>query len=313
MAPELNEQAKAVLETLEERNLPPTHAQSPASARRAFRERAGQLADGPAVDARTDFSIPGPEGVGEVPLRLYAHGDGDDRPVLLWFHGGGWVLGDLETHDHVCRELADRTGWLVLSVDYRLAPEHPFPAALDDAYAATRWAATHAGTVGGDPDRLVAIGASAGGNLAAAVALRARDEGGPSLSGQVLVYPAVDPTRGTDSHREFADGPLLTREGMAWYWEQYLGHPIDGRHPYAAPARAQSLGDVAPAVVLTCGFDPLRDEGRAYADRLEGEGVPVERLHYDDVMHGFLTMSGAIDRAADAHADLAGALERLVD
>jgi acetyl esterase len=313
MSPELNEQARAVVRRLEARVQPPTHAQSAASARRSFRERTEQLAEGPAVDTVTDVSIPGPEGAGEVPIRLYAHGAGEDRPVLLWFHGGGWVLGDLETHDHVCRELAHRTGWLVLSVGYRLAPEHPFPAALDDAYAATRWAATHAGTVGGDPDRLLTVGASAGGNLAAAVALRARDEGEPSLSGQVLVYPAVDPSGGTDSHREFADGPLLTREGVAWYWEQYLGHPIDGRHPYAAPARARSLGGVAPAVVLTCGFDPLRDEGRAYADRLEGEGVPVERLHYDDVMHGFLTMSGAIDRAAEAHADLAVALERLVD
>lgn len=313
MTPELNEQARAVVRRLEARVQPPTHAQSPASARRSFRERTGQLAEGPAVDTVTDVSIPGPGGAGEVPIRLYAHGAGEDRPVLLWFHGGGWVLGDLDTHDHVCRELAVRTEWLVLSVGYRLAPEHPFPAALDDAYAAARWAATHADTVGGDPDRLVPIGTSAGGNLAAAVALRARDEGGPELAAQALVYPAVDPDCATDSHREFADGPLLTREAMAWYWGQYLGHPVDGRHPYAAPARAGSLEGVAPAVVLTCGFDPLRDEDRAYADRLERDGVAVERLHYDDVMHGFLTMSGAIDRAAEAHADLVAALEGLVD
>lgn len=312
MSGELDEQARKVLRRLEARNLPPTRAQSPPSARRAFRERAALLADGPAVDRVTDLSIPGTDGVGEVPIRLYAHGDREDRPVLLWFHGGGWVLGDLDTHDHVCRTLAHETRWLVLSVDYRLAPEHPFPAALDDAYAATWWAAAHAEAVGGDPDRLVTVGASAGGNLAAAVALRARNEDGPPLAGQALVYPALDPSGATDSYREFSDGPLLTREGMDWYWEQYLGHPTDGWHPYAAPARARTLGGVAPAVVLTCGFDPLRDEAREYAQRLESDGVAVERLHYDDVMHGFLTMSGAIDRAADAHADLAGALDRLV-
>lgn len=310
MRQELNEQSRAVVRRLEELSQPPAHAQSPESGRRAFRERAGEFGTAPEIDTTTDFAIPGPDG-GELPLRLYAHGDGDERPVLLWFHGGGWVRGDLDTHDHVCRTLARETGWLVLSVGYRLAPEDPFPAALDDAYAATRWAGRHAGSVGGDPDRLVVVGASAGGNLAAGVALRARDEG-LALSGQALVYPALDPSGETDSYREFADGPLLTSEGMPWYWEQYLGHPTDGRHPYAAPARARTLDGVAPAVVLTCEVDVLRDEGRAYADRLASAGVRVERLHYDGVMHGFLTMSGVIDRAATAHEDIAAALDRLV-
>lgn len=310
MRPELDEQSREVVRRLEELTAPPAHAQTPESGRRAFRERAGEFGTDPEVDTTTEFAITGPDG-GDLPIRLYAHGDGEDRPVLLWFHGGGWVRGDLDTHDHVCRELARETGWLVLSVGYRLAPEAPFPAALNDAYAATRWAGEHAGSVGGDPDRLVVVGASAGGNLAAGVALRARDEG-LGLAGQALLYPVLDPSGGTESYREFADGPLLTAESMAWYWEQYLDHPIDGQHPYAAPARTRSLDGVAPAVVLTCEVDILRDEGQAYTDLLASAGVPVERLHYGGVMHGFLTMSGAVDMAATAHADLAAALDRLV-
>lgn len=310
MRPELDEQSREVVRRLDALSLPPVHAQTPGSGRRAFRERAGEFGTEPGIDTTAEFAIPGPDGE-DLPLRLYAHGDRDDRPVLLWFHGGGWVRGDLDTHDHVCRELARETGWLVLSVGYRLAPEEPFPAALDDAYAATQWARRHARSVGGDPNRLVVIGASAGANLAAGVALRARDQG-LELSGQALLYPALDPSGETDSYREFSDGPLLTSEAMAWYWEQYLGHPIDGRHPYAAPARARSVDGVAPAVVLTGEVDILRDEGQAYADRLASAGVTVERLHYDGVMHGFLTMSGVIDRAATAHADLAATLAQLV-
>lgn len=310
MRPELDAQSREVVRRLEELKAPPAHAQTPESGRWAFRERAGEFGTDPEIDTTVEFAIAGPDG-GDLPIRLYAHGNGDDRPVLLWFHGGGWVRGDLDTHDHVCRELARKTGWIVLSVGYRLAPEDPFPAALDDVYAATRWAGAHAEHVGGDPDRLVVIGASAGGNLAAGVALRARDEGLP-LAAQALLYPALDPSGETDSYREFADGPLLTAESMAWYWDQYLGHLIDGRHPYAAPARARSLDGVAPTVVLTCEVDILREEGRVYAERLSSAGVPVEQLHYDGVMHGFLTMSGAVDRAATAHADLAAALDRLV-
>jgi len=310
MRPELDAQSQAVVRRLEELKAPPAHAQTPESGRRTFRERAGEFGTDPEIDRTAEFAIRGPDG-GDLPIRLYAHGDGDDRPVLLWFHGGGWVRGDLDTHDHVCRELARETGWLVLSVGYRLAPENPFPAALDDAYAATRWAGRHAGSIGGDPDRLVVVGGSAGGNLAAGVALRARDEG-LELAAQALLYPALDPSGETDSYQEFADGPLLTAESMAWYWEQYLGHPIDRQHPYAAPAHARSLDGVVPAVVLTCEVDVLRDEGRAYADRLAAAGIPVERLHYDGVMHGFLTMSRVVDRAATAHADLAAALDDLV-
>lgn len=291
---------------------PPNAALSPAGARRLSRERRPD-ADGDAVASVRDLLVPGPGG--DLPLRVYRPGDGGPYPVVVFFHGGGWVVGSPDSHDPLCRTMANACESVVVSVDYRLAPEHPFPAPLRDCYAATAWAAEHAGTVGGDPDRLVVAGDSAGGNLAACVALLARDRGGPDLDYQVLVYPVTDASLEYDSYDENADYPA-NRPSLAWCWEHYLERDVDVAHPYAVPMRARDLSGLAPATVVTAGFDGLRDEGVAYADRLASAGVPVEHRNYEDVTHGFFGMTAVpdLDRAREAHADVAGdvrtALER---
>jgi acetyl esterase len=220
--------------------------------------------------------------------------------VLVYFHGGGWTFGDLDTHDVVCRELANLARSALASVDYRLAPEHKFPAAVEDAVAATRWVAREATALALDPRRIAVGGDSAGGNLAAVVALVARDEGGPSLVMQVLIYPATDMAADTPSHAEFADGYVLTREAILWSRANYLRSPDDVADWRASPLRARDHTRLPPASIVTCGFDPLRDEGRAYADRLQAAGVPVTYECFEGMVHGFVTMGGAI--AAAHHA-----------
>ena len=227
--------------------------------------------------------------------------DGGPLPVVAYFHGGGFVFMGIETHDRICRRLANVTGALVVSVDYRLAPEHRFPAALDDCYAATEWLATHAADLGGDPTRLAVAGDSAGGDLAAAVTLRARVSG-PPLAAQVLVYPVCDAARDTGSYRDFADGYLLTADTMDWFWECYLGPDGDPADPFASPLRAATLADLPPAMVITGEYDPLRDEGEAYAHRLDGFDVPVELHRFDGMLHGFLGMDGLVPDADAAMA-----------
>lgn len=224
-------------------------------------------------------------------VRLYAPPDaGTGLPLLVLFHGGGFVFGSIEgNYDHASRVLCARAHCLVLSVEYRLAPEDKFPAATDDAYAALQWAALHAGELGADADRLFVVGGSAGGNLAAVTALRARDEHGPRLRGQVLFYPVTDfPDPPTASAREFAQGYYLTQADMRWFWAQYLHDPAQAAHPYAAPLRAPSLRGLPPALVITAEYDPLRDEAEHYAQRLRDEGVPVTLSRYEGMVHGFL-------------------------
>jgi acetyl esterase len=238
-------------------------------------------------------------------VRLYRPG-AEPAPVLAYFHGGGWVLGSLETHHGVCATLAKLSGCVVCSVDYRMAPEHRFPAAVEDAWAATTWLAEHADAVGGRPGALAVGGDSAGGNLAAVCALRARDTGLP-LALQLLVYPATDADLDRSTYREFADGYYLTRYSMGWFWDHYLPEG-DRFHPDASPLRADDVGGTAPALVITVEFDPLRDEGEAYARRLEEAGVPVTLTRYDGTIHGFFRMPGVIDRANDALAEAAAAL-----
>ena len=240
-----------------------------------------------------------------VPVRIYRPGP-EARAALVYLHGGGWVIGSVETHDPVCRRLAARAGCTVVSVDYRLAPEHPFPAAVEDAWTAFAWLAQNADALGLDRARLAVGGDSAGGNLAAVVARRARDRG-IALAFQLLVYPALDHAFGTASYREHGDGLNLTRAEMEWYWQQYLGGR-DGGDPDASPLRAGDLGGVAPALVLTAGFDPLRDEGEAYAERLAAAGVPAQVLRYPGLIHGFLRMRAAVDAAAAALDEVADAL-----
>ncbi|PSP75695.1 alpha/beta hydrolase [Halobacteriales archaeon QS_1_68_20] len=256
----------------------------------------------PEVALRRDLAFEGP--AGEVPVRVYRDVD-PPAPVLVFLHGGGWTLGTLDSADDICAELARRGECVVVSVDYRLAPEHPFPAALDDAWAALSWAAETAEAFGGDPDRLQVGGTSAGGNLAAATALRAATFDGPDLDHQLLVYPMIDPGLDTDSADRRADAPLLTRADVEWFWDQYLRSPVNRHSPFAAPLRADDLGGVAPATVVTAGHDLLRDEGAAYASRLAEAGVAVDHRNYPAMPHGFLSFTDDVD-AADAAMDEVG-------
>jgi acetyl esterase len=251
--------------------------------------------------------IPGP--AGNIPVRIYTPEGTGPFPVLVYFHGGGWVIGNLDTHDNGCRQIANAAGCIVVSVDYRLAPEHKFPAAADDCYAATQWAAENASALNGDPARLAVGGDSAGGNLAAVVALMARDKGGPPLMYQVLIYPVTDyHTPGTPSYQENAEGYFLTRDDMIWFWNHYLNSEDESKHPYASPLQAANLQDLPPALVLTAEYDPLRDEGELYAARLQEAGVPVIQRRYNGLIHGFFGMSGIVDESKRAFTETVASL-----
>jgi acetyl esterase len=273
-----------------------------AAGRSGGREIAGEPEAVAAVhDRRLPFGIP---------VRVYtptARGGPDDGappPVVVFFHGGGFVVGNLDMQDETCRRLANRVGAVVLNVDYRLAPEHPFPAAHADAYEAVTWAAEHGAELGGDPSRLAVVGMSAGGNLAASVALRARDRNGPPLALQTLIYPVLDSRMATPSYAEHADAPVLGAEQMGWYWDQYA-RGADREHPYASPAHAPDLSGLPPAVVVTADHDPLRSEAEEYAARLADAGVPVRTTRYEGQLHSFMRLFGVVsdaDRALDETA-----------
>jgi len=233
-----------------------------------------------------DRALPGPGG--PLPVRLYRPEAPAPLPLLVYFHGGGWVLGDLDSSDFGCRAYANRVPCLVVSVDYRLAPEHKFPAAVEDVVAATRWAAAHAAELGGDPARVAVGGLSAGATLAAVTALALRDAGGPALCGQLLTAPVIDARMDTASYSANAEGYGLTRAKMSWFWNHYLARPEDGQHPHASPACAEDLRGLPPAFVMTAELDPLRDEGEAYAQRLAAAGVPVRHRRYDGMVHSFM-------------------------
>lgn len=255
-----------------------------------------------------DQTISGP--TGDIPIRVYAVADPGPLPVLVYLFGGGWVLGTIDTSDAVCRRLANATRCVVVAVGYRLAPEHRFPAAVQDCYAATCWVAAHAEAVGGDAARLAVGGDSAGGNLAAVVAQLARDRGGPPLVQQVLVYPVTDYLPDNESVRQASDPYFFNARSMAWYWQHYLADPADGGSPLAAPLRAASLRGLPPALVITAEFDPLRDEGEQYAARLAAAGVPVEHTRYHGMVHGFVGMAGILDDARSALDQIAATLGR---
>jgi acetyl esterase len=256
----------------------------------------------------TPLAIPAPHGT--IPARIYVPKDPRRHdglsPALVFFHGGGWVIGDLDSHDVVCRQLAVEAALIVISVDYRLAPEHKFPAAADDAIAATKWIAANARELGVDAARLSIGGDSAGGNLAAVVALAARDGNGPAIAGQVLIYPAVDFAMTHGSHSEPETSVLLTHSVIRWFRDHYLNGAADVDDWRASPARAQNLGGLPPTYVLTAGADPLRDEGDEYAERLRQAGVPVATKHYPGQFHGFFTM-GKLLREANVAASEIGA------
>jgi acetyl esterase len=302
-------QVQRLLETIDRQRAPPTHGMSVPTARARLDELFSTPDPEPVGDIE-NFAIGGPDG--PLPVRVYAPEEGEEPyGVFVTFHGGGWVVGSLDTHDPVCRALANAAECLVVSVEYRLAPEHPFPAAVEDCYAAVEWAAAYADELGGDPECIAVGGDSAGGNLTAAVTLAVRDRDGPDLCHQSLVYPSVNsPALETfDSYEENAEGYLLERRSAEWYYERYLQRPTDARNEYAAPLLARDLSDLPPATVITAGFDPLRDEGFAYADRLNAAGVAVTHEHFEGMIHGFLNLVDTVDRSRDAIAVLADDLE----
>jgi acetyl esterase len=243
-----------------------------------------------------------------VPVRIYMPEGSGPLPGLVYFHGGGWVRGSLQSHDTLCRALANGAGCVVVSVDYRMAPEHKFPAAIDDAFAATRWVSAHASELGIDPERLAVAGDSAGGNLTAAVTLLARDQGGPKLVHQTLLYPVTDYNLDTPSYLANASGYMLTREAMRFYWRHYLRSDADADDPRASPLRAARFDGLPPALVITAEFDPLLDEGREYAARLSSAGVPTTYSEYLGMVHGFVTSAGVLDQGKGAIAEACSAL-----
>lgn len=310
-AAELDPQTEALLETLGAGITPPTYTLSVTEGRDMLDELFLDEDPEP-VGEVLNTEIQGPDD--PIPLRIYAPEGEGPFPVLVFYHGGGWVRGSLDGYDGLCRRLTNRADAVVVSVDYRRAPEHPFPAGFEDCYAATEWAAEHAAALGGDPERIAIGGDSAGGNLAAAVALATRDRDGPELSHQLLIYPAVNPptVQSYDSYEENASGYLLEMDSVEWYLDQYVTD-ADVGNQYAFPMRARDLSGLPSATVLTAGFDPIRDEGIAYADRLSEAGVPVEHLHYDDQIHAFVSLYEHLDAGETAVEKLAEQLRGAFD
>jgi acetyl esterase/lipase len=257
----------------------------------------------PALPRVEDIRIPGP--AGEIPARVYAASTGALRPAVAYFHGGGWVQGDLETHHGLCARLARHAGVLVVAVDYRLAPEHKFPAAVEDCLAAYRWLRVRGRDIGADPGRVAVAGDSAGGNLSAVVSQGAAAGGTPVPTCQVLIYPAVDFSLETDSHRDLAEGHVIPRDRVRWYMEQYLRNEADKTDVRASPLRAPSLAGQPPALIVTAGFDPLRDEGRAYAARLGQAGVDVVDREYPGQIHAFVSLTKAIPQGMACTLEIA--------
>src|SRR6266540_19509 len=293
----LDPEARSYLDELEALAAPPIWEAGIEETRQGMEASAPALVPFEEVETVEDTTA------GSVPVRIYRPASAGDG-ALVWFHGGGWVTGSVVTHDGICRQLANRAGCTLVSVDYRLAPEHPYPAAFEYAWEATAWAVERFGivAVGGD---------SAGGALATVAALRARDRGIP-IALQVLVYPALDHSCDTASYEELAEGFGLTQASMRWYWAQYLGPNADGADPEASPLRAPDLSNVAPALVVTAGCDPLRDEGEAYADRLRQAGVPVTLRRYDGQIHGFFRMTQVFSAARVALEETAASIRAVL-
>jgi acetyl esterase len=307
----LHPQTQAVLDALAAMKLTPPDQLPVEQARAQFmRSRARFLAAPQPVGAIEDLAIPGP--AGPIPLRIYrprGSAAGSLLPALVFMHGGGWVFGNLDSHDPMCRELCNLSGCALVSVDYRLAPEHRFPAAFDDTLAAIRHLAREGASLGVDGSRLAAGGDSAGGNLAAAAAIAFRDQGGPRLALQLLIYPVTDLGMDTPSYSAFADGYMLTRDRMRYFRDAYLSAPHHVDDWRVSPLRAADHSRLPPALIITASHDPLVDEGRRYADRLTAAGVAATYRCYDGMVHGFMTMAGAIDDGRLAVAQAAAAVQ----
>ena len=302
MRSELHPQMATAIEELRRDGLPEWHAMSVDRARRL--EDEVFAADGPTVDRVHDHTIPGP--ASDVPVRVYRPAVETPAPVLVFYHGGGWVTGTLDSVESICRRLAERIGCVVVSVDYRLAPEHPFPAAVEDAHAALEWVVENAETLGSNSDSVAVGGSSAGGTLAAVAARRTR-ETEIDLRHQLLLYPITDHTADANPCEDHETG-LLTRTDVKWFWDHYLTDSADGECPAASPLCAEDFSNLPSTTVLTCGFDPLCEEGVAYAERLARAGVAVEHAHYPDMAHGFLSMADSIEAADRAMDDVAAAV-----
>ena len=300
-------QVKVVLDLMEKAG-PPLHHLSPEKAREAILAMRANKGEAEYVAKVDDREIPGP--AGKIPVRIYTPDGRGPFPILVYFHGGGWVVGSVDTVDASCRALSNLAGCITVSVEYRLAPEHKFPAPLNDCYAATCWTALNAASFYGDPKRIAVGGESAGANLAAAVALMAQERGAPSLVLQLLEYPATDYASNTPSCKENAEGYFLTTEMMRWFWNHYVNSPEDGNNPLASPLRATRLQGLAPAAIYTAEFDPLRDDGAMYAAKLREAGVPVEYKCYDGLIHGYFGMAKAVEPAQKAVEDAGAALRK---
>jgi acetyl esterase len=311
----LDPDAAAVFKAFQEAGRPPYETVSPAEARELYlKGRVVSNPEPPELASVEPLTIP--SSAGTIPARIYtptrlrkANGL---APGLVFFHGGGWVIGDLDSHDVVCRKLADEGELMVVSVDYRLAPEHKFPAAVDDAIASTKWIAEHAKQFGIDTSRLMVGGDSAGGNLAAVVAISARDGNGPDIAGQLLIYPAIDFAMTHPSHREPETSILLTHSVIRWFRDHYLNGAADVHDWRASPARAGTLIGLPPAYVLTAGADPLRDEGDEYARRLKEAGVAVTHRTFPGQFHGFFTMGKLLQQANVAAGEIGVWLKALI-
>jgi acetyl esterase len=304
----LDPQARKLVDAMAALNLKPVEESTPAEARESMRSRTAALGPFEDVAAVADHRVP--VAGGEITVRLYSPGGSGPRPVLVFYHGGGWVIGDLETHDGICRSLANATACAVASVDYRLAPEHRYPVAAEDSYAALQWVIANGRRLGIDATRVAVGGDSAGGNLATAVSLMARDRRTPMPAFQALIYPVTDYNLDTPSYRENATGYVLTREAMRWFFGHYLAREEQAHEPYLSPLRAASLANLPPALVITAGCDPLRDEGEAYAARLRDAGVPVTLTRYPGMFHGFFRMTRLLDQARVALDEVAAALRK---
>jgi acetyl esterase len=303
-ADEPHPEIAGLLEMMGATPMPELSSLSPAGAREFSKEMFPEPEEPEPVGDVMELSI-SDEG---IPVRVYVPEREGPYPTLVYYHGGGWVIGDLDSHDETCRVLASEADCMVVSVDYRLSPEHEFPTPLEDCYTAVEWVVENATPMQVDTDNVFVGGDSAGGNLAAAVALFARDNDGPEIAHQVLVYPVTDHSFDTPSYEENGEGGLLSRDDMAWFWDHYLRDGTDSKNPYASPLQAQSLAGLPPATVVTCGLDPLRDEGAAYARRLEDAGVPVTHHNYADCIHGiaqFLADPMDLSRSRDLLEDVA--------
>jgi len=306
----LDPQARALIDLMTERGVPPTHTLPPSEARRLYRERRAYVQPTPITMAEVrDLSASGPSG--PIGLRLYRPSTAPQpAPLLVYYHGGGWVIGDLDTHDVLCRELAHHAGCAVVAVDYRLAPEHRFPAAVDDSLAATRWVLEQAGSLGVDATRFALGGDSAGGNLATVTALGLRDSGGPQAKLQLLIYPGTDMRAIAPSHTANGQGYMLTSDSITYFRGHYMPDASAWTDWRGSPLLHPDLSKLPPAFVITSGYDPLRDEGRQYADRLSQAGVPTQYVCFERQIHGFITMGRVIDESNTAVALCAAALQK---